>query len=88
MASITGFEPAGGGPEGVGGERLGCGDAALAVLRRRLAAEELAADVKADSGVADRAAAQRLWDLTDALVRPVTGAGPGPADAPAGSVGP
>ncbi len=79
MASITGFEPAGGGPEGVGGERLGCGDAALAVLRRRLAAEELAADVKADSGVADRAAARALADA-EAAIDALFAAGVDPAD--------
>ena len=38
--------------------------------------------------VADRAAAQRLWTTTEALVRPVTGVGTGPSPAAAGSVGP
>jgi hypothetical protein len=57
MASITDFEPAGGGPGGGNGSGDG---GALAALRLRLASEELAVWSAAKSGVADPAAGAAL----------------------------
>ncbi len=84
MASITGFESAGSGPEGVGRGRPGCGDAGLAALRQRLAREAVAppssSEPRADSGVADAAAARALADA-EAAIDELFAAGVDPADA-------